>query len=217
MRDAYEENQYGYIFNLLKRTVPDTYIKQKNVAKRLHVSESAFSKHLYEDIGEWTIAELKEIAGYFNIPLIQAITGENPHYKQITDTYGLKTNALEWLKNRRSDKEIDYIGILNIILENKEIADLLVSTFYTYANVEITHLNKQSLEYESTENIKKALKLVADKNKTNRIKHTEQQLELALKDLKLFSAKADEELQRIEDEKRQDIEDFDKEAQEYYK
>lgn len=60
MRDAYEKNQYGYIFNLLKGTVPDTYIKQKNVAKKLNVSESAFSKHLSEDIGEWTIAELKK-------------------------------------------------------------------------------------------------------------------------------------------------------------
>ena len=218
MRDIYKEDQYGYIFNLLKRTVSDT--KQKDVAKHLNIEESTFSKYLKYKTGDVTIKVTKGIAEYFNIPLIQAITGENPHYKQITDTYGLKTSSLEWLKNKCNDREFDYIGILNIVLGNKEIAELLISTFYLYAKVEITSVGqRESLEFECTENIKKVLRLVANQNQAmlvGDISADEKKVELALKNLKPFSDKVDEELRLIDEEKRQEIEDFDKEAQEYY-
>lgn len=213
------ETPFSEVLSNLKEvyeTKNKVILKNEDIAKMADMNndELAYRKRGKKPVGDIPIRNIVELSKSFNIPIAQVITGEDYNYKWTKEKFGLKTNTIEWLKSIKDNTDIDYIGILNIILGNKEIADLLIGIFYTYANTEITKLNQQSLEYESTENIKKALRLAADKNKSNRIKNTEKKVELALKNLKLFSDRADEELQRIETEERQDIEDFDKEVKE---
>ena len=167
--------------------------------------------------GDIKINEAVSLSKLFEIPFLHLITGENPRYRQIKKIYGLNTPAIEWLKAHRDNTEIDYIGILNIILGDSKIAELVINSFYLYCMKDIYNFSEFEARGEIMENLAKAMDLVSARYEPTKIDNMEKQLEIILKDIKIAKDKVDEELQQIAVKKEQEIEDFEAEAQEYHK
>lgn len=205
----------------------ETYEIKTNKQKALRIAEMAkgmgvpehwiTNKKKNNSIGDICVSDIAVLSKYFDMPMEQIITGENPEYKLIKEDFGLTTPATEWLKNKSSgsDEQVDYIGILNIILSDKDIADSLIGAIYKYCMKDVYKFLEIPLRDEIMNDIIDVMDLVSEKYEPTKIENMEKKLDSLLKEVDRANSRIDEKLQIIAEEKQQYIEDYEKEAKEY--
>lgn len=172
-------------------------LTNKEIADELNISPAALCKRLNGDV-LFRSDEIVAMAHFFGISCDELFTGVSAENHQINEEYGLNEKSLQWLKESNITNK-KYIKLLNIILNDKNIADVIFKAMLIYCNsvmlklMPLTSKNLEEFIYinadTSDEIIKKiavdkivaGLQLVSDEwDKDNRIKLRNQLKESSL-------------------------------------
>ncbi len=106
-------------------------IAQNNLAAYLRVDPSTVHNLLDGDT-RYTAYHLSCIAKFFGISIDELFTGIAPENVEAHDKTGLKNESINWLTVNRKENE-HRLDMVDVILENKEIADALFDLIYAYS------------------------------------------------------------------------------------
>lgn len=119
LKDKYEEKYNKRLTN-------------QELANILKISPAALCKRLNGDV-LFQSDEIVEMARFFGISCDELLTGVSAKNNFINQEYGLNDKSLEWLKENTKNNK-DYITLLNIILNDENIADALFRAMLIYCN-----------------------------------------------------------------------------------
>lgn len=86
------------------------------------------------------VRELVAISAVLGMSVQELLTGEQPKYAKIEETYGLGEDALQALKALRKDKRCASEA-LNMVLEDKQLIKVLAESLVLYAEAQMLAIN----------------------------------------------------------------------------
>lgn len=111
---------------------------KKKLAEEMGCSAAKISKICTGDYDGLKVEDLIKLANLFDVSLDRFFDKKSNEIENME--LGLSGKSLDWLHRNQSENP-DFINLLNIILENDNIADALFRSMFIYANAVILKLS----------------------------------------------------------------------------
>lgn len=139
-KEATWETEKEHFPSTLRKLMNDRKVTQRELADAIGMRPQTVSLYVTGQSAP-DINCLKKIAEFFNVSSdyllgLSDITTNNADIQAACVTTGLSESAIVWLQT----VDTTYLQLLNTLLENEELANLLLSSMYLYAMSAFTHV-----------------------------------------------------------------------------
>lgn len=133
-----EDDLLDYVSDAIKVLLKEEKEKKKDIAKYLKISESNFNKKLsrHDPRYAFSFYEILQISKYFGMSIEELVYGVKRKNFVSHDNTKLNRHSIEWLQNIRT-KDTNIAQMVDIVLENKAIANSLFNLLYVYSTSSI--------------------------------------------------------------------------------
>lgn len=133
-----EDGLLDYISDAIEVLLKEGKEKKKDIAKYLSISESNFNKKLsrHDPRYAFSFYEILQISKYFGMSIEELVYGVKREDFVSYDNTKLNRYSIEWLKRIREEFP-NVAQTVDIVLENKAIANSLFNLLYLYSTSSI--------------------------------------------------------------------------------